>query len=913
MSGFFNQLQNKLLLLAMLPVLVITSVLTVYMVTTRITDIEVLLQEKATAVAEQIAADNVNTIFTRNKQQLISKTDGYFSSYNNLVEAKIYSSDKIFSHSLAAKRGTAADLVFASSDIRLGVSTYSLDDYDFYDIDANVGSSIIGHVEIWMVDNSQQQKSEIIISSIVIMLTMLAITALAVIPMSRKLIVPINKLANAFRSLAKGYYHTRVAEDSKDELLTLQHGFNQMSEALEHHNEDMNEQVNRMTHDLQTTMEALEIQNVELDIARRQAIESSRIKSEFLANMSHEIRTPMNGIVGFTGLLQKTPLDDLQEQYLQTIDHSAKSLLQILNDILDLSKIEAGKIEINRQGFVLEDCISDVISIFTPLAHDKKLNLIPLVYNDLPRTVIGDRNRIIQLLSNLLSNAIKFTNEGDVILRVMLDACDKDNLVISFSVTDTGIGIPVSKQDLLFKPFTQISSNLNRGFGGTGLGLSISKSLVELMGGEINFESKAGEGSTFTITLPLILGENDFVPDERLAQFSNLNLLLLDLHKLSSASLSNVFSRLGFNVERRGSFTINTISSEDLESYSLLVISTTEFDLENLDDAAKLRFRELKIPRLILLSTSDQDILQKYAKEFHCMVLKKPVFIDQIKGHLKTLLSDGKEATHDNGKERILPEEILINKNLLVVDDNEINQQLMSALLEDLGAKVTVVNNGYESVELVAENDFDIVFMDIHMPALNGIEAASLIRQKNSKVPIIALTADIAFRESGKVNQYGFNDVLIKPIESIHLYQVISKVLRSDIKLESSALRSDAEQSIDKLATRDLEQALRITGGQKVVADKLLTKLVQQLPDYLESVVNKYKDKDWPQLWQVLHKLHGATAVCGVPELNHVVINLQKHITNADYLLISDEIDKLRIAAGKLIDYAASLDDLSKV
>lgn len=913
MSGFFNQLQNKLLLLVMLPVLVITSVLTIYIVTTRITDIESLLQEKATAVAEQIAADNVNTIFTRNKQQLISKTDGYFSSYKNLIEIRVYSSDNRFSHSLAAERGKATDLVFASSDIRLGVSAYSLDDYDFYDIDANVESSIIGHVEIWMIDNSQQQRSEIIISSIVIMLTMLAITVLAIIPMSRKLIIPINKLANAFRSLARGHYHTRVAEDSKDELLALQHGFNQMSEALEHHNEDLNEQVDRMTHDLQTTLEALEIQNVELDIARRQAIESSRIKSEFLANMSHEIRTPMNGIVGFTGLLQKTRLDDLQEQYLQTIDHSAKSLLQILNDILDLSKIEAGKIEINRQAFVLEDCISDVISIFTPLAHEKKLNLIPLVYNDLPRTVIGDRNRITQLLSNLLSNAIKFTNEGDVILRVMLDACDKDKLVISFSVTDTGIGIPISKHNLLFKPFTQISSDLSRGFGGTGLGLSISKSLVELMGGEINFESKAGEGSTFTFTLPLLLGENDFVPDESLAQFSNLNLLLLDLHKLSSASISNVFSRLGFNIERRDSYTINAISTEDLEKFSLLVISTTEHDLDNLDDTTQLRFKSLKIPRLILLSTSDQDILERYAQKLNCMVLKKPVFIDQIRRHLKALLSDGTEVTHENGKNRILPKEILINKNLLVVDDNEINQQLMSTLLEDLGAKVTIVNNGYESVELVAENDFDIVFMDIHMPALNGIEAVSLIRQKNSTLPIIALTADIAFRESGKVYQYGFNDVLIKPIESTHLYQVISKVLRSDFKVQSSALQTDAEQSIDKLAIRDLEQALRITGGQKVVADKLLNKLVEQLPDYLESVISKYKDKDWSQLWQVLHKLHGATSVCGVPELNQVVINLQKHITNADYLLISDELDKLRIAAEKLIDYATGLDDLSKV
>lgn len=907
MSGLLNKLQNKLLLLAMLPALVITSILTIHMVNTRITDIEQLIKEKAAAVAEQIAADNVNTIFTRNKQQLIAKTDGYFSSYEDLIEVSIYSADKKFFHSLTIDQGNKVNRIAASSNIRLGVSTYSLEDYDFYDIDANLDTPVIGHVEIWLVDNSHAQKREVIISSIVIMLTMLALTALAVLPMSRKLIVPINKLGNAFKTLGQGYYHTRVAEDAKDELLTLQRGFNQMSDALERHNEDMNEQVNRMTHDLQTTMEALEIQNVELDIARRQAIESSRVKSEFLANMSHEIRTPMNGIVGFTGLLHKTPLNDLQAQYLQTIEHSAKSLLQILNDILDLSKIEAGKIEIHPQSFVLEDCISDAIDVLTPLAHEKQLNLIPLIYNDLPRTIIGDRNRIIQLLSNLLSNAIKFTDDGDVILRVMLDEDKNNKHFIRFSVSDTGIGIPNTKQNMLFKPFTQISSNLSRGFGGTGLGLSISKSLVELMGGEIKFESQAGVGSTFTFTLPLIADENVFNTGESLAQFSHLNLLLLDPHKLSLAALNNIFTQLGFNVERKDN--INAITLEDLDKFSLLVISTSEQDLDDLDHSALKRIKETKIPCLMLLSTSDQAILKSNARKFNCMTLKKPIFINQISGYLKHLLSSENHVIHEYAKHRQISEEVLKNKNILVVDDNVINQQLMATLLGNLGAKVKIVNNGQASVELAAANDFDMVFMDIHMPGLNGIEATSLIRQQNTTLPIIALTADIAFRESDKVRHYGFNDVLIKPIEYSDLYQVISKILRSDVK-EEAYIPQNAAEKTDALPIRDIEQALRITGGQRAVADKLLAKLVEQLPDYLDSVISKYKEKDWSQLWQILHKLHGATAVCGVPALNNVVINLQKHITNADYLLISDEVDKLRIATDNLIKYASGMDQI---
>jgi len=200
--------------------------------------------------------------------------------------------------------------------------------------------------------------------------------------------------------------------------------------------------------------------------------------------------------------------------------------------------------------------------------------------------------------------------------------------------------------------------------------------------------------------------------------------------------------------------------------------------------------------------------------------------------------------------------------------------------------------------------------MDIHMPGLNGIEATSLIRQQKPTLPIIALTADIAFRESGKVRQYGFNDVLIKPIEFADLNRVISKILRPDAKQEAYIHQNATEENTDTLPIRDIEQALRITGGQRVVADKLLAKLVEQLPDYLDSVISKYKEKDWPQLWQILHKLHGATAVCGVPALNNVVINLQKHITNADYLLISDEVEKLRIAIENIINHASGMDQI---
>jgi len=901
-------IQNKLLLLAMVPAILIAIVLTIYTTSIRIDEISLLSNEKAKAIAEQIASENVNNIFTGNKEQISRNVFRYFNHYSDVYKIQISSTNEIYA-SDTKPNSPKSEGLYSSADITLQQSDEMLDDFGLESSFITDSPTVIGKVELWLFDQAYEKKLAIIQASFILLVVVVFTMLVIIFPMSRHLTIPIRELAQSFSLLADGKHDVKVEETSKDEILTLQKGFNEMSSALANQHIKLNDEVTRVTRDLNTTLQALEIQNIELDIARKLAVESSRIKSEFLANMSHEIRTPMNGIIGFISLMRRTRLNKEQQDYLSTINDSANNLLQILNDILDYSKLEAGKVEIQNTVFPIEELISHVIHIFSPLAHNKKLNVIPLIFNDVPQTITGDRQHLTQVLSNLISNAIKFTEKGEIILRVAVEECSATSCILTISVSDTGIGISEKNMAKLFQPFKQVSSDFSRGYGGTGLGLSISRSLVNMMEGDISIDSTEGKGSTFTVRLPVdIPSMTDTTMEVR--RFAGKQLQLYDGHRLSRLSLMNIFQNMGFSVKEHETLMAfeNALPTTDNH---LFVISLGPDETFLLDENKLPDISRTPCPVIFLVSSSDQQLLDRYANDYGCTVIKRPVFKNQLTALCARLLGmeqesqQGIEATADNLQRN------LADKSILIVDDNTINQKLLASMLQPTGATITLAGNGQEAIDAFTHTMYDLVFMDVHMPEMNGIDATMALRKSGYQMPIIGLTADTAFLVKDVSALYGFNTILLKPIDITAVNQILDDFSEGKKIVPSGYVMANELEAADtpELATRDLQQALRIADGQEEVAEKLFRMLLDQLPEYLDAAHQEFAARNWKALWGVLHKLHGATSVCGVPALNNAVKKLQKLIEIEDYHSFAPALDQLNQEAKRLLSYSERVPD----
>lgn len=406
---------------------------------------------------------------------------------------------------------------------------------------------LLGWVEIELSHtNTLLRGYRMMFASLVLIAAGLVTTLLLALHLGRGISAPLGHIKLAVARIKEGRLDYRLPTLGNHELDELAAGINRMAQSLEEAHDELQHSIDQATEDVRQNLETIEIQNIELDLARKEALEASRIKSEFLANMSHEIRTPLNGILGFTHLLQKSELTPRQLDYLNTIEKSADSLLAIINEILDFSKIEAGKLVLDSIPFNLRDLLQDTLTILAPAAHAKQLELISLVYRDTPVSLVGDPLRLKQILTNLVSNAIKFTREGTIVARAMLedDGEDESNAQLRISVQDTGIGLSNEDVRALFQAFSQADNSLSRQPGGTGLGLVISKRLVEQMGGEIGVDSTPGEGSTFWISLTLPRARED-AEDLPAPPLLGRRVAVLEHHDLARQALEHQFAGPG--------------------------------------------------------------------------------------------------------------------------------------------------------------------------------------------------------------------------------------------------------------------------------------------------------------------------------------------------------------------------------
>ncbi len=700
----------------------------------------------------------------------------------------------------------------------------------------------------------------------------LGVAALLALRMSRAINVPLTIIQKGVARLKDGDLQTRLPDLGSREMDQLAAGINRMAAALQNAQEELQHSIEQATEDVRQNLETIEIQNIELDLARKEALEASRIKSEFLANMSHEIRTPLNGILGFTKLLLRNELTPRQRDYLQTIQKSANNLLGIINEILDFSKIEAGKLVLENAPFNLRDLLQDTLTMLAPEAHGKQLELVCLIYRDTPQSLVGDSLRLKQVLTNLVSNAIKFTHQGTVAVRAMVEDEDDERAQLRISVSDTGIGLSEDDLRQLFHAFSQADNSISRQAGGTGLGLVISKRLVEQMGGEIGVESVPGQGSDFWISISLPKAEP--LDEETCEDLRGLRVALLDGHDLARQALRHQLEDAGLEVleyANPGELLEAVANSPDARPIELTVLSIDSRSLPPERLGQYLHELEAQgCKALILCPTTDQMLYNQELGDEHQQLLSKPICTRQLHNGLWELLG-GRPASRNESPAPLAGQSR--PPRLLCVDDNPANLLLVETLLADLGAEVTAVDSGFAAVEQVRRHSFDLIFMDVQMPGMDGLKATEVIRaweteQARAQTPIVALTAHALANERRALLQGGMDDYLTKPINEHQLSQVVLKWTGLSLRGGQPVRPSEpAGEPGSGLPVLDSEEGLRLAAGKADLAADMLAMLLDSLNADRQAILIAWERWDREALIERIHRLHGATRYCGVPQL----------------------------------------------
>ncbi len=766
----------------------------------------------------------------------------------------------------------------------------------------------LGYVAVELdLSSLRLQQYQEVFSAFLVLLVGLGLAAVFAYRLMYDVTRPISHMKNMVDRIRRGHLDVRIEGKMHGELDSLKNGINAMAVSLSEYHVEMQHSIDQATSDLRETLEQLEIQNVELDIAKKRAQEAARVKSEFLANMSHELRTPLNGVIGFTRQMLKTQLTNSQTDYLQTIEKSAKNLLNIINDILDFSKLEAGKLALENIPFDFQESLEEVVSLQATSAHEKGLELTLKIDPKIPPGLVGDSLRIQQVLTNLVGNSIKFTEHGNIDISVELRSQKEDTVELQFMVRDTGIGISERQQAQLFQAFSQADASISRRYGGTGLGLVITQKLVSQMGGEISLTSRLHQGSTFWFTLRLSATDmpvSELVDTESLKQRS---LLLVEPNMQAASVMQQILVQEGLIVTYRSSL------PDDEESYDYVLLNlapnkeheTTEVE-KRVEQAMRCAPHVVVGTPSTTLALSDH-LIQKYP--IHCIT--KPLSRKRL---LQTLTANQDSLpTLPN----VVQQSETLPLTVMAVDDNPANLKLISALLQERVEKVVTSTNGLDAVKQAKVQAFDIILMDIQMPHMDGVTACEEIKKTelNAKTPVIAVTAHAMSGERDRLLNAGMDDYLTKPIEEHVLQQVlvhwspltddetIEKIAPSYIEPEQETPAPSSPATAQNISI-DWDAALKQSANKVDLAKDMLQMLVDFIPEVEEIVEQALEQEDFPRedLIQVIHKLHGSSSYCGVPALKQLCATLEQALrSGASIDDIEPEIFELQDEMTKVI------------